>query len=326
MRRNTAQVAIVGCGTVVQDMYAPALKMLGSVQVVAVCDLDHERAELMGYELGAPVKTFDEAVAEAGLAVIAAPPAAHFELASRALAADCNVLCEKPFVTQTSQATALVSLAAEHDSALFVGHFRRLSASLRMARQLLASGLLGAPQAVVAMEGGRFNWQAKSAYTFNDPLGGVLYDTGSHLLDMVLFATGFDERDFGVSVQELHTEPATEPSHSLRAQLQLTEGEQTIALTVGLSRFELLANVIRVRCELGTLEFPAGGDARLRVRGPAGDLTLESQDGEQTFNGAFVEQLRRITAGEICEELLGSRFVGVTRVLESVMNYGGEHA
>src|ERR1700678_239212 len=104
MSGSLAQVAIVGCGAVVQDMYAPALKGLGGVQVVAVCDLDQERAELVGHELGAPVKSFDEAVADAGLVVIAAPPAAHFELASRALAAHCSVLCEKPFVARTDQA------------------------------------------------------------------------------------------------------------------------------------------------------------------------------------------------------------------------------
>ena len=326
MNRDIAQIAIVGCGAVVQDMYAPALKALGGVRVVAVCDLDRERAELVGQDLGAGVKTFEEAVALAGLVVIAVPPAAHFELASRALTAGCSVLCEKPFVARTSEAKELVSLAAEHDSDLFVGHFRRLNASLRTARQLLASGLLGKPQAVLAMEGGRFSWQAKSAYTLNDPLGGVLYDTGSHLLDMVMFVIGFDERDFEVSVQKLQTDPKTEPSHSLRAEIQLDDGEQAIALTVGLSRYELLANIIRVRCERGTLEFPAGGGSRLRVRGPAGDLTLESHDGEQTFNSAFVAQLRRITAGEACEDLTGNRFVSVTQVLESVLEYGSERA
>ena len=315
MNRDTGQVAIVGCGAVVQDMYAPALKKLGGVRVVAVCDLDRERAELVGQDLGAPVKTFDEAVALAGLVVIAAPPAAHFELASRALAAGSSVLCEKPFVARTSQAKKLVGLAAERDCDLFVGHFRRLNASLRAARQLLASGLLGKPQSVVAMEGGRFSWQARSAYTLKDPLGGVLYDTGSHLLDMVMFAIGFDERDFEVSVQKLQVEPKTEPSHRLRAEIQLSDGEQAIALPVALSRYELLANIIRIRCERGTLELPAGGGSRLRIRGPAGDLTLESHDGEQTFNRAFVAQLGRVTAGEDCEDLVSSRFVAVTQVL-----------
>jgi predicted dehydrogenase len=324
--RDNAQIAIVGCGAVVQDMYAPALKTLGGARVVAVCDLDRERAEFVGRDLGAPVKTFDEALALAGLVVVAAPPAAHFELASRALAAGCSVLCEKPFVARTSQAKELVGLAAEHGSDLFVGHFRRLNASLRTARELLASGLLGRPQSVVAMEGGRFSWQAKSAYTLSDPLGGVLYDTGSHLLDMVMFATGLDERTFEVRVQTLDKEPKAEPSHSLRAQLLIIDGEQEITVTVGLSRFELLANVIRIHCERGTLEVPTGPGTRLRIRGPAGSLVLESQDGPTALGGSFVEQMRRIVAGEDCPELAGSRFVGVTEILETVMDHGGEGA
>jgi predicted dehydrogenase len=305
-------------------MYVPALKAVGA-QVVAVCDLDRERAELVGQALGAPVRTFDEAIVRAGVVVIAVPPAAHFDLVSRALVARRSVLCEKPFVTQSIQARELVGLAADRDSDLFVGHFRRLCAPLRTARRLLASGLLGAPKAVVAMEGARFSWQARSAYTVKDPLGGVLYDTGSHLLDMVLFAIGFDEREFEVSVQHLDKESDAEPSHALRAELTLSAGEQVIAVTVGLSRFDLLANMIRIRCERATLEFPTGPGTRLRIRGPAGDLTLPTLDGETTQTGGFAEQLRRIIAREECEELAASRFVGVTRVLEKIMDYGGEH-
>lgn len=321
MRHSLAEVALIGCGAVVQEMYAPTLKGLAGVRVVAVSDLDPERAQLVGRDLDAPVKTFDEAVAAAGLVVIAAPPAAHFDLASRALAAQRAVLCEKPFVARESEARELVRLSAVHDSRLYVGHFRRLTAPVRAARELLASGLLGAPQAVEAMEGGRFSWHAKSAYTLTDPLGGVLYDTGSHLLDMVLFATGLDEREFGVKVLEMSTEPEAEPSHSVRARLQITDSEGTLALTVGLSRFEILANLIRIRCERGTVEIPTGSGTTLRIKGPAGDVVLQSRDGEATSNGGFVEQLRQLTAGENCAELAGNRFIGVTQVLEKALNH-----
>lgn len=322
MNRSRSTIALVGCGAVVQEMYGPALKKLRGARAVAVCDLDYQRAEIVGRELGAPVRSFEDAIAAADLAVIAVPPAAHFELTSRALAAGCNVLCEKPFVPRTSEAQALVDIAAEHRRDLFVGHFRRLGASLRTARQLLGSGLLGEPRTVEATEGGRFSWQARSAYTLNDPLGGVLYDTGSHLIDMVMFAIGFDERDFDVSVQKMHTIPAAEPSHDVQAEMQLSGDRRAIELTVRLSRFELLANVIRICCERGTLELPVAGGPRLRLRGPAGELTLETHDGEQRFNRAFVAQLERIVAGELCEDLAGSRFIAVTRVLESLHEHG----
>ena len=237
------------------------------------------------------------------------------------LSAGRAVLCEKPFVATTEHAHALVALSAKHQSDLFVGHFRRLCAPARTARQIIASGLLGAPQSVVAVEGGRFNWQAKSAYTHNDPLGGVLYDTGSHLIDMVLFATGLDEQELDVSVQTSDRSPDVEPSHSVRAEVALASTGQSIALTIGLSRFELLANVIRVDCERGTLEFPAGPGERLRIRGENGDVTLPALDGATTFTGGFVEQLRRVVTGEDCEELAASRFVGVTQVLEAIIGY-----
>lgn len=325
MNRDMSKVAIVGCGAVVQDMYAPAVKSLSGVDVVAVCDLDGERARTVGAELGAPTMSFEEAVGEAGLVVVAAPPAAHFQLASRALEAGCSVLCEKPFVANANEASELVGLASGCGNSLFVGHFRRLLAPQRTARELLASGLLGAPQSVIATEGGRFSWQAKSAYTLNDPLGGVLYDTGSHLIDTVLFVIGLDERSFDLSVLAVDREPAVEPSHALRTQIRVESEDAEIDLTIGLSRYELLANVIRIKCERGTLELPAGPGGGLRIRGPAGQLSWRASDGQTTTSGAFIEQLRTITAGEGCEDLEGSRFVGVTHVLERVLAFGSQH-
>jgi predicted dehydrogenase len=325
MSNKNTDIAIVGCGAVVQDMYAPALKALGT-EVVAVCDLDRDRAAQVGRELGAPVATLDDALARADIVVVAAPPATHFELAGRALAAGCDVLCEKPFVANTEQARELVSMASLHGRQLFVGHFRRLSAPVRAARQLISSGLLGDPCAVTAMEGARFSWRAKSAYTLEDKLGGVLYDTGSHLLDMVMFALGLDQAKIDLTVRGVQREPHVEPSHELRAEIELSTDEHRIPVKVGLSRYELLANIIRIRCTLGTIEIPTGGGAKLRVRGPNGDFTVESQDGAQILSDAFVAQLREIMLTRACDDLLADRFIGLTHVLESVLDYSDGHA
>ena len=325
MNNIDTRVAIVGCGAVVQDMYVPALKGLDA-EVVAVCDLDQARATKVGQELGAPVVNLDDAVTRAGLVVVAAPPATHFELVGHALAAGCDVLCEKPFVPKADQARELISLAAMHECQLFVGHFRRLGAPVRAARQMIDSGLLGEPRAVTAMEGGRFSWHAKSDYTLEDELGGVLYDTGSHLLDMVLFALGLDLATIDPRVVEVERDPDVEPSHDLRAEIELRADEYSIPVGLGLSRYELLANIIRIRCEHGIIEIPVGGGTKLRVRGPNGDLTIESHDGALVSSDAFVAQVRKITLTRSCDELLADRFIGLTHILESIFDHGDRHA
>ena len=263
-----------------------------------------------------PAVPFEEALTRAGLAVIATPPATHFNLASAALEAGCDVLCEKPFVPTSEAARKLEVVATSRGRALYVGHFRRMYASLRGGRDLLRSGVLGAPKSVTALEGGRFNWQAKSGYTHTDPHGGVLFDAGSHLIDMAMFLLGFDSGPVAVSVNEVERDAPDEPSHALTARLVVTQDDRDIDLRLGLSRFGLLANLIRVECDRGTLEVPIAPGSSVRLRGPDGTLAMSFEAGETTLGGGFIEQLRRITSADGCEELLAHRFIATVQILE----------
>lgn len=318
------RVAIIGCGAVAQEMHAPALKALGpfGTRVVAVSDHDEARARTVATELGAPVLPLDRALEAANLAIVATPPRSHFELVASALAASCDVLCEKPFVLDRKEASELVKQAAGGGRELFVGHFRRLYASLRTARALLATGAVGPALSVEAYEGGRFNWRARSQYTTADPTGGVLYDTGSHLLDMILFALKLDSPDLTVSVEGAEREPQTNPAHEFRASAVVADGDAELQMRIHLSRYEALANLIRVRCEHGTVEIPAGPGSGVRLRGPDETTLVSAGEGEHSVSGAFVEQLRMVTAGEDASVLAASGFVGLTHLLAELEGAG----
>ncbi|MEJ7785322.1 MAG: Gfo/Idh/MocA family oxidoreductase [Solirubrobacteraceae bacterium] len=313
------RIAFIGAGAVVSDMYGPATSSVPGLEIVGVCDLDAERASRVAADLRAPMRTADDAIARAGLVIVAVPPAAHFAVARQALEGGCDVLCEKPFVCTEDEASQLIALARDRERKLFVGHFRRLLAPVRLARKLLGSGILGAPQAIEAIEGGRFSWHAKSEYTTSDPFGGALFDTGSHLLDAALFVTGWDELDFDVRVGDVEREPASEPSHAIEGRLELSIDGRQLDLAFKLSRYEMLANVIRVRCERGTLELPAGPGSHLRIRGPAGTVTIPAVDGQLSTPAAFIQQLRSVVIDRDVPDLAGDRFVGVTRVLQAAL-------
>ena len=65
-------------------------------------------------------------------------------------------------------------------------------------------GVLGQVTELSAFEGGRFSWQAESGYVYKDPYGGVLFDTGSHTLDTLLYVACFDTGSLEVTT--VHTQ------------------------------------------------------------------------------------------------------------------------
>ncbi len=178
--------------------------------------------------------------------LIATPPSSHFELASRALKEGKWVLCEKPFVTKKSEAERLVALAAAGNLGILVGHFRRAFPSLQIAREFLADRISDV-ESVEAFEGARFDWPTESGYVSVDKYGNVIYDTGSHLIDMVLYALSLDRGPCDHVIKDIKQEPSVGPCHEAAFSLQLHPPPSTIPVKVRLSRYRPEKNYIRVK-------------------------------------------------------------------------------
>ena len=116
-------------------------------------------------------------------------------LAMDALQAGCHVFIEKPLSTNLQEAADIVGLARGRGLKVAVGHQYRLRPSLVEARRLLEQGKIGRLRLVTATlaqpwlasrEGPADDWR-------RDPKvagGGVLADTGDHLIDALLWSTG----------------------------------------------------------------------------------------------------------------------------------------
>jgi predicted dehydrogenase len=76
-------------------------------------------------------------------AVIATPPASHFELARAALGAGKHCWVEKPLALRVGEARELVALAAQRDRTLFVDETFLYDPLVQRARQWIAGGRLG---------------------------------------------------------------------------------------------------------------------------------------------------------------------------------------
>ena len=192
------RVAIIGCGAVVQELYAPVVARLeqqGYLQVVCLVDTSADRVQTLR-------RIFPKAAGfqdtESGyhntkpdLTLITTPPAFHGQAASMAIAHGSHVLCEKPLASSLEEAEAMVTHARRAGVLLAVGFTRRFFPNLWEARKLIQSGALGEPLRFVVREGKVYDWPVASEAPFRRATGGgVLLDIGSHVMDTLCWLFG----------------------------------------------------------------------------------------------------------------------------------------
>lgn len=192
-------VELVGCGALTEQVYAPVLTYLaraGRVKVSALVDPSEKRRTLIA-------KSFPSAVSVASiedlpptteaLAVMATPPGLHALQSCALLKAGRHVLCEKPLAMSVAEVETMAIVAQETNRLLAAGMMRRFYLPVQALRENLKAGTFGTPQHLEVVEGGRFGWNAVSPNFFAPTNGGVLFDLGSHVLDLLCHWFGAPE-------------------------------------------------------------------------------------------------------------------------------------
>ncbi|RZJ82481.1 MAG: Gfo/Idh/MocA family oxidoreductase [Flavobacterium sp.] len=312
------KIGIIGCGAVTQNSYSKALSMYQNVKVAYVYDTNSELAEDVALMFGASSVTKEILLSESDIVIIATPPSTHHSLVKEALAKGKKVICEKPFVGTFDESVDLIDTAKKHNSKLYVAHFRRCYPSVQLARSIIKSGILGDVTSIKAYEGGHFSWQTKSGYVFKDPFGGVLFDTGSHTVDMALHIANLDGSNFETKISKVGRD-RTEPAHEIDAEMKLIkEDKSEIDFTLKLSRRSVLANKIRVNCTNGYIDVPVLMSNYIRLGGKNSSTVIYSNIKYNTLTDCFAMQFKGMfddTENSIFE---ASLFCGLTKILENI--------
>jgi len=181
-------VALAGYGFAGQVFHAPVLSAVPGLRLAAVAS--SQPAKVAADWPGVPVLPDLAAVLaahpEVRLVVVAAPNAAHFDLAKAALAAGRHVVVDKPFTLDAAQARELVALAERQGVMVSVYQNRRFDADFLTLRRLLEQGHVGRP---VYFESHfdrfrpdvRARWREQAV-----PGAGLWVDLGAHLVDQAL--------------------------------------------------------------------------------------------------------------------------------------------
>jgi len=196
-----AEIVLVGCGAVSETLYAPILQALesdGMARVVNLVDPSKAQRTRLGQFFPGAHSYADMSecdLSAADLVIIASPPKFHAEQTILALQQSVPVLCEKPMAQDSAQAQKMLEVSHETKTPLAVGHFRRFFPASKMLKSVFEKKPFGELLEFSVQEGGKFAWGVTSAALFSreSTPGGVLYDSGIHVIDLLLWWLGKPE-------------------------------------------------------------------------------------------------------------------------------------
>ncbi len=181
------RVGIVGTSWWSDSMYLPALRGLNDVEVVGVLGRDPTRTEAFAaaWEIDAAHTEADAFFDQPMDAVIiASANDSHHPLTMQALAADLDVLCEKPLGLSVAQAQEMVHAAERHNAITLVPFTYRYMPMNRWIKRLIDQGYLGQAYHLGLRYLTGFARAGEYAWRFDaeEAGSGVIGDIGSHFL------------------------------------------------------------------------------------------------------------------------------------------------
>ncbi|MFJ2617894.1 Gfo/Idh/MocA family protein [Glutamicibacter sp. NPDC087344] len=140
------RVAVVGAGYWGPNL-ARNFAMSSEWELVAICDMDLERARGLAHKTGEPAVagSLDELLAnhEIDAIAIATPARTHYAIAMQAIAAGKHVVVEKPLADNSVHGREMVQAAAAAGTILMADHTYCYTPAVLKIRDLLADGELG---------------------------------------------------------------------------------------------------------------------------------------------------------------------------------------
>jgi predicted dehydrogenase len=149
---------------------------------------------------------------------ISTPHTLHFDQIMDSLGRGLHVLTEKPMVCTVDHARQVIAKAEEVGRVLIVAYQRHLMPQYRYIRNQIMAGELGEIQFVSALQdqawyrGTRGSWRQQLSLSG----GGQLNDSGSHLLDIILWMTGLEVEQVHAYLENFESEVDINAALSLR--------------------------------------------------------------------------------------------------------------
>ncbi len=192
MNTQVAQVGIIGCGRI-SGHHCRSIAQTAGAQLIAVCDLDIEKADVYRKEFNVPAYVnYRQMLLEhpdINTVAIVTPSGMHFEHAVEIMQRfGKNVIIEKPTFMKPSQVRKAYEIAREVGVRIFPVFQNRHNLAVRQVMEGLSDGTLGELRAAAV----RVRWCRPQRYYDLAPWrgtyamdGGCLTNQGVHHIDLL---------------------------------------------------------------------------------------------------------------------------------------------
>jgi predicted dehydrogenase len=193
-----ARIGIVGLGSVAQTIHLPLLSKFSDVEIVAVCDLDRTKAQIVAdkFKVQRYYNNFEKMLAiEQDLdgVAVCTPTVLHKEMAIAALEEKNNVLVEKPLARTASEAEEIALAAKKSHHTLMVGMNNRFRPDAMILKSFIDDNALGKIFYAKAGWFKKLNLESAWLTRKTQSGGGVVLDLGIVMLDLAFWMMGYPE-------------------------------------------------------------------------------------------------------------------------------------
>ena len=294
--------AIIGTG-VISAQHALGIQGCENAKLVAVCDMNAERAAAFAAEHGIEkiYTDYHDALADPEIHAVSicTPSGTHGQISMDAAKAGKHILCEKPIETKAEKIDALIEEVEKHGVKMVCVYQRRFEDGPQKAKEALESGIFGK----VLMASAYLKYYRSVDYyksaawraTWEFDGGGCLMNQGIHGIDLISWLMGGVKKVSGIVRTQLHNieveDVAVATVEFNNGAIGVIEGS-TCAQPAQGSRFEIY-------CEKGCIRFGDKGITSWYLNGeelaePIEEKPVANDDPTKTLNnrhGILVNEL-----------------------------------
>jgi predicted dehydrogenase len=208
----SVRLGIIGTGGI-SHLHVQQIGEIKNAQIVAVADPSQENRRHL-------IKKFNlEQIAEFNhhqdmletvpmdAVLICSPHTLHYQQAADSIHHGCHVLIEKPMACSLIEAEQLIDLAKKANKVLQVSYQRHFEPAFLYIREAISNGKIGKLTSITASLYQDWNRLTTGSWRQNPALsgGGMLMDSGSHIVDVLLWTTGLKPLDLESKIENHQT-------------------------------------------------------------------------------------------------------------------------
>lgn len=303
---ETIRIGIIGTGGMARA-HVGSIQRVSNAQITALCDIAPEQLARTKTQFPtlADVPTtadYKELLQrdDVDAVVICTPHTLHYQEAVDAIDAGKHVLLEKPMVCAVDDAKALLKKLEGYDKVFGLAYQRHAQGQFLAMREKIQSGAIGPVHFISALQCQGWKRGTKGSWRQDPALsgGGQINDSGSHLLDILLWMTDLVVADVSAFLDNRETPVDINSAISIR----FTNGARGNISIIGDSVIGWNED-ISIWCENGAflyrngrLEFTDEKGSRTTLDG---DNLPPTQSIDENFVGAILGK-NPIAAPPIC--------------------------